>query len=36
VTPVVVGIGGVEHAVRRFAPHLYRGVRDEGFTVGLS
>jgi hypothetical protein len=33
VTPVVVDIGGVEHAVRRFAP---RGVQDEGFTVGLS
>ncbi|MEV8441315.1 hypothetical protein AB0425_28385 [Actinosynnema sp. NPDC051121] len=23
-------------AVPGFAPHLYRGVRDEGFVVGLS
>ncbi|MER5260641.1 hypothetical protein ABTZ99_00995 [Actinosynnema sp. NPDC002837] len=26
----------VERAVLGFAPHLYRGVQDEGFTVGLS
>lgn len=35
-TPVVVDVGGVERAVLRLAPHLCRGVRDEGFTVGLS
>ena len=26
----------IEGGVLRFAPHLYRGVQDEGFTVGLS
>lgn len=26
----------IERAVLTFAPHLYRGVQDEGFTVGLS
>jgi hypothetical protein len=25
----------IEQGMRQFAPHLYRGVRDEGFTVGL-
>ncbi len=26
----------IERAVLTFAPHLYRGVQDEGFTVGLT
>ncbi|WP_433264435.1 hypothetical protein ACQPZF_35075 [Actinosynnema sp. CS-041913] len=26
----------VERAVLTFAPHLYRGIQDEGFTVGLT
>lgn len=26
----------LDRAATRYAPHLYRGVRDEGFTVGLT
>ncbi|WP_439661294.1 hypothetical protein ACSHWB_07215 [Lentzea sp. HUAS TT2] len=28
-------IGPMDHALRTFAPQIYRGVIDEGFTVGL-
>jgi hypothetical protein len=28
-------IGPIDHGLRTFAPQIYRGVIDEGFTVGL-
>jgi hypothetical protein len=28
-------IGPIDHGLRTFAPQIYRGVLDEGFTVGL-